>query len=252
MLQRTRSFLRRSVATEPALAAALVGFGTCQTLGVRQHPYQAAGGRAAQERTGFARKRVDAGRPTPPVFSTSESIIVEFVEVSRATAELLLPKRQKDTKRRVSPPTPLLYLFFSQPSIEREMDLSFFLDKDNSEIVGEIRDAIGIYIVSQKELPKRFDSVTRNGAAGTKEHATLRLVAPLPEALADGVLLLRRRDHSGTRVVLPEFMGGVRWWAVSVFYPRKIPNPFLHLVSGTGNYESRTTEAAAQSAAARM
>lgn len=49
------------------------------------------------------------------------------------------------------------------------MDLSFFLDKENSEIVGDIRDAIGIYIVSQKELPQRFDNVTRNGAAGTKE-----------------------------------------------------------------------------------
>ena len=82
MLQRTRSFLRRSVATEPALAAALVGFGTCQTLGVRQHPYQAAGGRAAL-RTGFARERVVAGRPSPPVFSISESIIVDSVEVAR-------------------------------------------------------------------------------------------------------------------------------------------------------------------------
>ena len=49
------------------------------------------------------------------------------------------------------------------------MDLSFFLDKENSEIVGDIRDAIGIYIVSQKELPKQYENVTRNGAAGTKE-----------------------------------------------------------------------------------
>ena len=80
MLQRTRSFLRRSVATEPALAAALVGFGTCQTLGVRQRPAQAAGGRAAQ-RTGFARERVVAGRPSTPLFSTSESNIVVPVEV---------------------------------------------------------------------------------------------------------------------------------------------------------------------------
>ena len=80
-LQRTRSFLRRSVATEPALAAALVGFGTCQTLGVRQRPYQAAGGRAAL-RTGFARERVVAGRPSTPLFSTSESNIVVPVEVS--------------------------------------------------------------------------------------------------------------------------------------------------------------------------
>jgi hypothetical protein len=64
------------------LAAALVGFGTCQTLGVREHPYQAAGGRSAQ-RTGFARERVVAGRPSPPVFSISESNIVESVEVSR-------------------------------------------------------------------------------------------------------------------------------------------------------------------------
>ena len=51
------------------------GFGTCQTLGVRQRPYQAAGGRAAQ-RTGFTRERVVAGRPSTPLFSTSESNIV--------------------------------------------------------------------------------------------------------------------------------------------------------------------------------
>ena len=56
------------------------GFGTCQTLGVRQRPYQAAGGRAAQ-RTGFARERVVAGRPSPPVFSISETNIVQGIEV---------------------------------------------------------------------------------------------------------------------------------------------------------------------------
>ena len=64
------------------------GFGTCQTLGVRQRPYQAAGGRAAQ-RTGFARERVVAGRPSPPVFSISESNIVESVEVSGYQQQLL-------------------------------------------------------------------------------------------------------------------------------------------------------------------
>ena len=79
--------MRRSAATEPALAAALVGFGTCQTLGVRQHPYQAAGGRAAL-RTGFARERVVAGRPSPPVFSISETNIVQGIEVSAFNAGL--------------------------------------------------------------------------------------------------------------------------------------------------------------------
>ena len=86
--------MRRSAATEPALAAALVGFGTCQTLGVRQHPYQAADGRAAL-RTGFARERVVAGRPSPPVFSISETNIVQGIEVSGLS--LLLFKRSKKT-----------------------------------------------------------------------------------------------------------------------------------------------------------
>ena len=49
------------------------------------------------------------------------------------------------------------------------MDIAFFLDDNNAEIVGKIRQAIGLYIVGQKLLPLSYSNYKRCGAAGTKE-----------------------------------------------------------------------------------
>ena len=49
------------------------------------------------------------------------------------------------------------------------MDLSFFIDKNNRHIVGDIQDSIGLYIVNQSLLPKMYTHIWRAGAAGTKE-----------------------------------------------------------------------------------
>ena len=49
------------------------------------------------------------------------------------------------------------------------MDLSFFIDNKNADIVGPVRDQIGLYIVTQKLLPPAFKNMYRTGAAGTKE-----------------------------------------------------------------------------------
>lgn len=49
------------------------------------------------------------------------------------------------------------------------MDIEFFVNKDNAEIVGDITDKIGLYIVQQSQLPPKFDNMRRCGDAGTKE-----------------------------------------------------------------------------------
>ena len=49
------------------------------------------------------------------------------------------------------------------------MDLSFFISSANADVVGPVRDQIGLYIVSQKLLPPAYKNMYRCGAAGTKE-----------------------------------------------------------------------------------
>ena len=49
------------------------------------------------------------------------------------------------------------------------MDLSYFINTANIEVIGPVQNQIGLYIVSQKHLPHPFKNMYRCGAAGTKE-----------------------------------------------------------------------------------